>query len=32
MNGLSAARLADLAGTTEAEVQLLVELGVLVAR
>ena len=31
MNGLSAARLADLAGTTEAEVGRLVELGVLVA-
>jgi adenylate cyclase len=32
MNGLSAAGLADLAGVTEAEVQRLVELGVLVAR
>jgi adenylate cyclase len=32
MNGLSAARLADLAGVTAAEVQRLVELGVLVAR
>jgi adenylate cyclase len=32
MNGLSAAGLADLAGTTEAEVQRLVDLGVLVAR
>ena len=32
MKGLSAARLADLAGVTAAEVQRLVELGVLVAR
>jgi adenylate cyclase len=32
MNGLSAAGLADLAGVTEAEVQRLVELGILVAR
>jgi adenylate cyclase len=32
MNGLSAARLADLAGVTAAEVQRLVDLGVLVAR
>ena len=32
MNALSAAGLADLAGVTEAEVQRLVELGVLVAR
>jgi adenylate cyclase len=32
MNGLSAARLADLAGVTEVEVQRLVELGILVAR
>jgi adenylate cyclase len=32
MNGLSAAGLADLAGTTEAEVQRLVEHGILVAR
>jgi adenylate cyclase len=32
MNGLSAARLADLAGVTAAEVERLVELGVLVAR
>jgi adenylate cyclase len=32
MNGLSAAGLADLAGVTEAEVQRLVDLGVLVAR
>jgi adenylate cyclase len=32
MSGLSAARLADLAGTTEAEVQRLVEAGILVAR
>ena len=32
MNGLSAAGLADLAGTTTAEVQRLVELGILVAR
>jgi adenylate cyclase len=32
MNGLSASGLADLAGVTEAEVQRLVELGILVAR
>ena len=32
MNGLSAAGLADLAGVTEAEVQRLVDLGILVAR
>jgi adenylate cyclase len=32
MNGLSASGLADLAGTTTAEVQRLVELGILVAR
>ena len=32
MNGLSASGLADLAGTTEAEVERLVELGILVAR
>ena len=32
MNGLSASELADLAGVTEAEVQRLVELGILVAR
>jgi hypothetical protein len=32
MNGLSVAELADLAGVTEAEVQRLVDLGVLVAR
>jgi adenylate cyclase len=32
MNGLSAARLADLAGVTAAEVERLVDLGVLVAR
>jgi adenylate cyclase len=32
MNGLSAAGLADLAGTTAAEVQRLVDLGILVAR
>jgi hypothetical protein len=32
MNALSAAGLADLAGVTEAEVQRLVDLGVLVAR
>jgi adenylate cyclase len=32
MNGLSASELADLAGTTAAEVQRLVELGILVAR
>ncbi|HET9008163.1 MAG TPA: hypothetical protein VFQ04_15745, partial [Actinomycetes bacterium] len=32
MGGLSAAGLADLAGTTEAQVERLVELGVLVAR
>jgi adenylate cyclase len=32
MNGLSAAELADLAGITEAEVQRLVDLGILVAR
>jgi adenylate cyclase len=32
MNGLSASGLADLAGTTAAEVQRLVELGILVAR
>jgi adenylate cyclase len=32
MNGLSAAGLADLAGVTEAEVQRLVELGILVTR
>jgi adenylate cyclase len=32
MNGLSASELADLAGVTKAEVQRLVELGVLVAR
>ena len=32
MNGLSAAELADLAGVTEAEVQRLVALGILVAR
>ena len=32
MNGLSASGLADLAGTTEAEVQRLVDLGILVAR
>ena len=32
MHGLSAARLADLAGVTAAEVQRLVDLGVLVAR
>ena len=32
MNGLSAAELADLAGVTEAEVQRLVDLGILVAR
>src|SRR5918994_7489431 len=32
MNALSAAGLADLAGVTEAEVERLVELGVLVAR
>jgi adenylate cyclase len=32
MNALSASGLADLAGTTEAEVQRLVELGILVAR
>ena len=32
MNALSAARLADLAGVTEADVERLVELGVLVAR
>jgi adenylate cyclase len=32
MNGLSASGLADLAGTTEAEVERLVDLGVLVAR
>jgi hypothetical protein len=32
MNGLSASGLADLAGTTAAEVERLVELGILVAR
>ena len=32
MNGLSASALADLAGTTTAEVQRLVELGILVPR
>jgi hypothetical protein len=32
MNGLSAAGLADLAGVTEAEVQRLLDLGILVAR
>jgi adenylate cyclase len=32
MNGLSASRLADLAGTTAVEVQRLVDLGILVAR
>jgi hypothetical protein len=32
MNGLSASGLADLAGVTEAEVQRLVDVGVLVAR
>jgi hypothetical protein len=32
MNGLSAAELADLAGITEAEVQRLVDLGILVTR
>jgi hypothetical protein len=32
MNALSASGLADLAGTTKAEVQRLVELGILVAR
>jgi hypothetical protein len=32
MNALSAAGLADLAGVTEAEVQRLVEFGILVAR
>src|SRR5215207_403176 len=32
MNGLSASELADLAGVTEAEVQRLVDLGILVAR
>ena len=32
MKGLSAARLADLAGVTAAEVERLVDLGVLVAR
>jgi hypothetical protein len=32
MNALSASGLADLAGTTEAEVERLVELGILVAR
>jgi hypothetical protein len=32
MNGLSASGLADLAGTTAAEVQRLVDLGILVAR
>jgi hypothetical protein len=32
MEGLSASGLADLAGVTEAEVQRLVDLGVLVAR
>jgi hypothetical protein len=32
MNGLSASGLADLAGTTTAEVQRLVEFGILVAR
>ena len=32
MNGLSASGLADLAGTTQAEVERLVELGILVAR
>jgi hypothetical protein len=32
MNALSAAGLADLAGVTEAEVQRLVDLGILVAR
>src|SRR4029453_9056197 len=32
MNALSASGLADLAGTTQAEVQRLVELGILVAR
>src|SRR5919108_5219734 len=32
MNGLSAAGLADLAGVTEAEVERLVDLGILVAR
>jgi ribosomal protein S6E (S10) len=32
MNGLSASGLADLAGVTEAEVQRLVELGILVPR
>jgi hypothetical protein len=32
MNGLSASELADRAGVTEAEVQRLVELGILVAR
>ena len=32
MNALSASGLADLAGTTEAEVQRLVDLGILAAR
>ena len=32
MNGLSASGLADLAGVTEAEVERLVDLGILVAR